>query len=241
MKVAVDVPAAMLRRRPDIRSAELLAAAQCARIGVAKADLYPSFSLVGTIGLQASTVGNTSHNIFSPHSLVYAIGPQINWTFLNYGRTKNAIRVEDARFQELLVGYRDTVLKAAQEVEDALSGFTNSQATIEFEQRAVAAAQRSVDISLVEYREGATDYQRVLDAQRSLLEQQDSLAQANSSVATELISLYKALGGGWESRQGESVIPKQMRDEMKNRTDWGSLLSEQRPATTTNKPQPGQR
>ena len=126
-QVAVSVPAEMLRRRPDIRSAELYAAAQCARIGVAKAELYPSFSLVGTIGLQASNSGGTARNLFASDSLFYAAGPQVNWPFFNYGRIKNSVRVQDARFQQLLVNYHNTVLKAAQEVEDALSGFINAQ------------------------------------------------------------------------------------------------------------------
>src|SRR6185436_14452303 len=114
-KIAVGVPAEILRRRPDIRSAELLAAAQCARIGVAKADLYPSFSLVGTIGLQAGNAGGTWHNFFSSDSIFYGVGPQFKWPIFNYGRIKNAVRVEDARFQQLLVKYRDTVVKATQE------------------------------------------------------------------------------------------------------------------------------
>jgi len=143
-KVAVSVPAEMLRRRPDIRSAEFNAAAQCARIGVAKAELYPSFSLVGTIGLTAGTGGVATSNLFSTDSLFYAVGPRINWPFFNYGRLKNGVRVQDARFQQLLVNYRDTVLKAAQEVEDALAGFLNARDAVVFQERAVAAARRSV-------------------------------------------------------------------------------------------------
>ncbi len=226
--VAVGVPADILRRRPDIRSAELNAAAQCARIGVAKADLYPSFSLVGTFGLDASTRGTAPPNLFRSSSLFYSVGPQVNWAFLNYGRITNAVRVEDARFQQLLVAYRDTVLKAAQEVEDALTGFLNAQQAFVSTQGAVEAAQRSVELALVAYREGAVDYQRVLDAERSLLQQQDSLAQASSSIATYLIALYKALGGGWEPRQRELVVPDRMRHEMEQRTDWGDTLSRRR-------------
>ena len=227
-RVAVGVPAEMLRRRPDIRSAELLAAAQCSLIGVAKSDLYPSFSLVGSVGLQASTARGASSNLFSPDSLFYSVGPRIDWKFLNYGRLKNAVRVEDARFQQLLVAYHDTVLRAAQEVEDALAGYLNSQQALGFEQGAVTAARRSVEIAVVQYREGTTDYQRVLDAQRSLLQQENDLAQTNSSVATNLIALYKALGGGWELRQGQPVVSARMQREMKERTDWGDMLSEPR-------------
>jgi hypothetical protein len=104
-----------------------------------------------------------------------------------------------------------------------------------FEQAAVAAAGRSVEISLAQYREGAVDYQRVLDAERSLLQQQDSLAETTSSTATDAIALYKALGGGWEVRQGEPVVPTETQREMKQRTNWGDLLSQPRaPQTTEN-------
>src|SRR5215471_5326457 len=117
-KVVVGLPAEMLRRRPDIRSAELTAAAQCARIGVAKADLYPSLTFFGSFGVQASDKG-ASANPFSADALYYSVGPRLNWPFFNYGRIENSVRVQDARFEELLVGYRNAVLKAAQEVEDA--------------------------------------------------------------------------------------------------------------------------
>jgi NodT family efflux transporter outer membrane factor (OMF) lipoprotein len=240
-KVIVSVPAEMLRRRPDIRSAELTAAAQCAHIGVAKADLYPSFSILGSIGLAASSSGGKSANLFSiPGSLYYSVGPQIVWPFFNYGRIENSVRVEDARFEQLLVGYRNAVLKAAQEVEDALVGFLNDQKAVAFGQNSVKAAERSAQLSLVQYREGAVDYQRVLDAERSLLQEQNSLAQSSSSVATNLVALSKALGGGWELRQGQPVVSEQMQDEMKTRTNWGDLLSQPRDPETTKPPQPAE-
>lgn len=234
-RVAVNVPAEMLRRRPDIRSAELYAAAQCARIGIAKAELYPSFSIVGSIGLRSVSTGSGSTNFFSPDAIAYSVGPKIVFPFFNYGRLKNGVRVEDARFQQLLVQYRNTVLKAAQEVEDALSGFLNGQDAVAFAQRAVTASERSVELALSQYTEGAADYQRVLDAQRSLLQQQNNLAQTDSSVVTSLIALYKALGGGWEVRQGQGFVQARAQTEMKERTDWGDMLSEPRgPETQTN-------
>jgi len=239
-QVAVGVPAEMLRRRPDIRSAELAAAAQCARIGVAKADLYPSFSLFGTIGLRAFNKGPGSHNLFTTSAVQYTAGPSVNWPFLNYGRLTNGVRVEDARFQQLLIAYHDTVLRAAQEVEDALAGFVNAQQAVVFEQNAVTSAKRSVDLAIVQYREGATDFQRALDAQRSLLQEQNRLAQSTSAVATNLIALYKALGGGWEPRAAQPVVPVETQQEMKQRTWWGEVLSQPRPPeTTASSPPPG--
>ncbi|RKG93135.1 efflux transporter outer membrane subunit [Corallococcus terminator] len=236
--VAVGMPAEILRRRPDVRSAELFAAAQCARIGIAEADLYPSFSLFGTIGLEASTSGTSSGNLFSLGSLVYSIGPRIVFPFLNYGRLKNGVRIEDARFQQLLVNYRNTVLKAAQEVADALTGYVNAQKAMAFQQAAVKAAQRSVELAVVQYREGAVDYQRVLDAQRSLLQQQNNLVQTNSSIATNLVALYKALGGGWEVRRDQPVVPEPMQSEMEKRTDWGDMLSKPRTQEVKHSSQP---
>lgn len=235
--VAVGMPAELLRRRPDIRSAELTAAAQCARIGVAKADLYPSFALFGSIGLQATTGAGTTFGLAD--SLFYSLGPQIRWPFFQYGRVKNQVRVEDARFQQLLVGYHNAVLQAAQEVEDALAGYLNAQETAVFQQRAVQAAQRSVELAVVQYREGAVDYQRVLDAERSLLQQQNNLVQARSSVATSLIALYKALGGGWESRQDQPAVPQPTLDEMKQRTNWGEMLTQPSKPETKKSPEPG--
>ncbi len=129
--------------------------------------------------------------------------------------------------------YHDTVLRAAQEVEDALAGFLNAQEATVFEQGAVKAAQRSVELSVEQYREGAIDYQRVLDAQRSLLEQQNDLAQSRSSVATSLMALYKALGGGWETGGSEPVVPETTQNEMKARTNWGDILSQPRSPETS--------
>jgi NodT family efflux transporter outer membrane factor (OMF) lipoprotein len=243
-QVGVSMPAELLRRRPDIRSAELFAAAQCARIGIAKADLYPSFSLVGEVGLQTSSQGGVQssgaqfHNFGDEDSLFYSFGPGINWPIFSYGRIKNFVRVQDAQFQQLLVNYQDTVLRASQEVEDALTGFVKSREAVLYNQNSVAAAQRSVEISLAQYREGAVDYQRVLDAQRSLLQEQNSLTQTQSSIATSMIALYKALGGGWELRQGQPIVPDSMQTEMRKRTDWGRLVPAEPAPDTSNPPVP---
>ncbi len=245
-EVAISVPAELLRRRPDIRSAELSAAAQCARIGIAKADLYPSFSLFGEIGFQSSGEGGVQSNhadidnLFDSSSFFYSFGPQVQWPFFNYGRIENNVRVQDARFQQLIVNYQNTVLRAAQESEDALIGFLKAQEATAFAQNSVNAARRSVEIALVQYREGAVDYQRVLDTQRALLQEEIRLTETRSSIATNLIALYKALGGGWELRQGQSVIAESTQAEMQKRTDWGSLLPPPSPKPENLSPLPAQ-
>jgi NodT family efflux transporter outer membrane factor (OMF) lipoprotein len=243
-EVAVSVPAELLRRRPDIHSAELYAVAQSARIGMAKADLYPSFSLVGEIGLQTSSQGGAQSNgahfgdFGDQDSIFYSFGPGFRWPIFDFGRIKNNVRVQDARFQQLLVNYQNTVLKAAQEVEDAMTGFTKAQEATAFSQNSVTAAKRSVEISLAQYREGAVDYQRVLDTQRSLLQEQNSLTQTQSSIATNLIALYKALGGGWELRQGQPIVAASMQAEMQKRTDWGRLVPPPPSTDNLNPPPP---
>lgn len=230
-QVAVGVPAEMLRRRPDVRSAEFSAMAQCARIGVAEADLYPRFALFGTIGTEAtsgvsqSLAGTSTVNLFGPNSLFYLFGPRVRWPILDYGRTRNQVRIQDARFEQSLIGYESTVLKAAQEAEDGLTGYLRSQESATFAQNAADAARKSADLAAIQYREGAVDYQRVLDAQRSLLQEQNTLVRTRSSIVTNLIALYKALGGGWELRNGHPVVPDSTRIEMEQRTNWGNYFS----------------
>jgi NodT family efflux transporter outer membrane factor (OMF) lipoprotein len=230
-EVAVGIPAELLRRRPDIRSAERQMAAQSAQIGFAKADLFPHFSLFGSLGLQASSyVGDSSNNsnfsdLFKKDSITYFAGGGFQWDILNYGRITNKVRVEDARFQGLVINYENTVLRAAQEVEDAIISFLRTQDSVEYLADAVKASKRSVDLSMIQYREGLTDYQRVLDTQRFLSEQQDQLVSTTGAVDVALVGMYKALGGGWELRKGNEFVPKNIIEEMEQRTDWGNLLS----------------
>jgi NodT family efflux transporter outer membrane factor (OMF) lipoprotein len=223
-EVAVGIPADLLRRRPDIQIAELQAAAQCALIGVAKADLYPAFSLTGTFGFLSSDVGRFElGDITSWKSRTGSFGPSFQWNLLNYGRITNLVRVQDARFQELIFNYQDTVLRAQQEVEDGLASFLYSQVRVVSLNEAATAAKRSADLALIQYREGATDYTTVLTAQQALLAQQDSLAQEQGNVPQGLIAVYRALGGGWEIREGKEFLPEEVIETMGNRTDWGRL------------------
>lgn len=229
-EVVVGIPADLLRRRPDIRNAELQAAAQSARIGVAKADLYPQFSLVGSIGLQSNEQGGiTSNNahfgdLFDSESITYFAGPSIQWPILNYGRIKSKVRVQDARFQQFIVNYQNTVLNAYREVEDAMVGFLNSKEQVVFLSDSVNASKRSVELSLIQYREGVVDYQRVLDTQRFLTQEQDLLTSVNGEVALNLIAMYKALGGGWQMSEGKRFVNEETKEKMQERTNWGKTL-----------------
>jgi NodT family efflux transporter outer membrane factor (OMF) lipoprotein len=230
-EIAVSVPAELLRRRPDIRSAEYLALSESARVGIAVADLYPRLSLVGTLGVRA-----TDTQSLSSDSFFYGIGPRLWLPIFNYGRIRNRIRIEDARYQQSLVAYREAVLRAAQEVEDGLAGYLKSRESAVFAENAAASARRSAELAFVQYREGAVDFQRVLDALRSQLEEESALAETRSGIATSLISLYKALGGGWELRQGQPVIPDSIRQEMEERTRWNDMLETEPASQTSNLP-----
>jgi NodT family efflux transporter outer membrane factor (OMF) lipoprotein len=227
----VGVPADMLRQRPDIRQAELLAMAQNARVGVATADLYPSFSLNGTLGLAAAGGTDTTRTgdsgfgeLFRSESVTYAAGASFVWPFLNYGRIENNIRVEDARLQQALIQYRETVIQAAREVENAMAAFAGTREQDEILQQTVQSALRSTDLSLLRFREGFADYQRVIDAQSAQITQQSRYVANRGNVIRNLISLYRAMGGGWESGVTTPFIDEATRDEMRERPDWGERL-----------------
>ncbi len=223
--VAAGIPAELLRRRPDIRAAEYNAMAQCALIGVAKADLFPAFSLTGNFGFQASDVGRNRLGDFANWQNRFgSMGPTMRWPILNYGRLTNLVRVQDARFQELLMQYQNTVLKAQQEVEDNLAAFLRSQEQARYLEESVAASRKSLDLAVIQYREGITDFTTVLTAQQALLRTQDSLAEAQGAIATGLVGVYRALGGGWEIREGQEFVPAATREVMARRTNWGRML-----------------
>ena len=225
-QVAIGIPAELLRRRPDVRSAEQVAAVQSALIGVAEADLYPAFSLAGSIGFQTGDTGDSSAgDLFDADSFTLAAGPGFRWNFLNYGRIKNAVRAQDARYQQAIVNYQDTVLRAYQEAEDAMVGFVQAGQEAGFRGEGAVAARRSTEIANIQYREGAVDFQRVLDSERELVQQQDRWTSSRGDIALNLIAMYKALGGGWEIREGQAFVSNKNRQQMMERTDWGDLLN----------------
>ena len=225
-QVVVGIPADLLRRRPDVRSAQYQAAAQCAQIGVAKADLYPALSLTGNFGFLSSDVGRFNlSDMFQWKSRTYQAGPSFQWNILNYGRLTNNVRVQDARFQQLLITYQNVVLTAQQDVEDNLIAFLKAQDRAGFLAQSVEAARKSLDLAIQQYKEGIVDFTTVLIAQQALLSGQDSLATTLGTVSTGLVGVYRALGGGWEVREGKDLVPPEIMKEMAKRTGWGKLLA----------------
>ncbi|MFL5340397.1 MAG: efflux transporter outer membrane subunit [Gemmataceae bacterium] len=194
--VVVGVPADLLRRRPDVRRAERQAAAQCAIIGVAEAELYPHFSIGGNVGYAAQRFPD----LFSGKAFTGSVGPSFTWNVLNYGRLVNNVRLQDARFQELIAGYQQAVLTANQDVENGLVTFLKAQERTRLQASAVNDAERAVKIALEQYRAGTVDLTRVTLLQQNLVQLQDILAQARGEIGLGLIQVYKALGGGWQIR-----------------------------------------
>lgn len=227
LDLIVDLPADLLRRRPDVRAAEMLLAAQSALIGVSQAELYPSISLLGSVGLSAN-----SRN-WSARTLDWLAGPGLVWNVFDHGLLKNQVLVQDARFQQLYQQYQEAVLRAAREVDDAAVAFANSRVEIPLLEQAVQAAQRSLDIATVQYREGLVDFQRVLDSQRTLFSQQERLVTNRGNVSLSLIALYQAMGGGWETSRSRPVVDDPTRALMLERSEWGSLLDAPLPPAST--------
>jgi len=229
LAVIVDIPADLLRRRPDVRAAEMQLAAQSALLGVSVADLYPSISLPGSVGLSASSMGT--------RAVSWSVGPTLVWNVFDYGRLKNQVLVQDSRFQQLYEQYQSSVLQAAREVDDAAVGFAKTGEQIAVLEEAAQAARRSVDIATLQYREGLVDFQRVLDSQQVLFSQQGLLVNTQGGLAQNLISLYAAMGGGWETARGRPVLEDDTRETMGKHGAWKELLAAPLPAPGV-EPQP---
>jgi NodT family efflux transporter outer membrane factor (OMF) lipoprotein len=225
-QLVVEIPAELLRRRPDIRRSEMQTAAQSAQIGIARAELFPSFSLFGSIGWSATDAGTGSlGDIFDTNNFSYTFGPTFKWNLFHYGRLKNQVRIQDARLQQLIVNYQNVVLNAAREVEDAMQTLTLTHREAQLLKDTVTTSRRSTELSMLQYQEGLADYQRVLDSTRALTQKQDQYAQTLGRIATSTIALYKAFGGGWELNTNRPFISQTVREEMEDRTDWGTLLA----------------
>jgi len=194
-EVAVGVPADLLRRRPDVRRAERVLAAETARIGVAEGDLYPRLTLGGTLGLAAEEAGD----VFDSGSEEFALGPSLRWNLFDGGRLRQRVQAQDARAEQALVRWERTVLSALEEAENTMTAFLQEQTRLRSLELAASEARRAVDFARTQYREGLTDFQAVVDTERSVAALEDEVALSESGITTTAIALYKALGGGWES------------------------------------------
>jgi NodT family efflux transporter outer membrane factor (OMF) lipoprotein len=197
--VAAGIPADLLRRRPDVRSAERQVAAQSAQIGVAEADLYPTIFINGTIGLESESLSR----LFEARSFMGNITPNFRWNILNYGRIVNNVRLQQARTQELIATYQNDVLTAAQQVQTALRGFLRSREQAEDLARSVSAAVAATKVQTQNFSVLKADVNRLYTLENAQLQEQDNLAVAQGNIALNLINVYRALGGGWEVRLRE--------------------------------------
>jgi NodT family efflux transporter outer membrane factor (OMF) lipoprotein len=200
LTVAVGVPAEALRRRPDIRSAERQLAAQFQQVNAARADLYPTFRLAGSIGLEALSIGR----LLLPGSLGWSASPSVSSRLFNREQLRQNVAIQSERQVQAAVTYESRVLAALQDVEDSLTALVQEQVRRERLTAAASAAQQATELSLQLYNAGLRDFREVLDAQRSLLALQDSMTSSAALVSTNMVRLYKALGGGWTT---EAMLP----------------------------------
>ncbi|HLW66971.1 MAG TPA: efflux transporter outer membrane subunit [Gemmataceae bacterium] len=196
-EVAAGIPAELIQRRPDVRRALDDAMAQSAQIGVAEADFYPQFGVMGFFGFVASDFSK----LFNGQSFTSLVLPNFSWKIMNYGRILNNVRYQDAKFQEKVLTYQQTVLTAGREVEDALVAFLQYQMQAKSLEESVKQAADAVELVQAQYKGGLVDFNRLFTAQLQLVAQQDQLAAAQGNIAVSLIAAYRALGGGWQSFQ----------------------------------------
>jgi NodT family efflux transporter outer membrane factor (OMF) lipoprotein len=210
----LGVPSILLRRRPDIRRAEAQVHAATARIGVATAALFPTFNLNGSFSFQDSK----TNGWLDWRNRLWSFGPSANWSFFNSGANLWSIEVQNALTQQALLTYEQTVLTAMQDVENALVASANEQEHRKALMQAVAANQKAVELATQLYAQGQTDFLNVLDAQRSLYASQDALVQSTRDISTDMVALYKALGGGWSEADGAEPRP--------SRVPFGAVLNQ---------------
>ncbi len=207
--VPLGLPSDLLRRRPDIRQAERELAAATARIGVATADLFPRFFLTGAAGLRSTELSS----FLSAGSRFWGVGPSVSWPLFAGGRIRANIEVQKAGQEQALIFYEQVVLTSMEEVENALVAYGREQATRRAIAESVAANQRAVDISQALYKKGLTDFLNVLVNQRFLYQAQDALAVSEQRVSTNLVALFKALGGGWDVPFGDNHAESNLRSD----------------------------
>lgn len=201
--VTLGIPAELLRQRPDVRRAERDLAAQTARIGVATADLYPRLSLSGFFATDAGTLDDLG----SGSSVTWGIGLPLRWNVFSGGRVQNQIKAEQARADQAFKVYEQSVLDALEEVQTAFAGYAQERLRVAQLNRATDATQRAVDLVTTQYVSGLTNFQNVLDTQRTLFQLQQQLASSRGRRVQNLVSLYRALGGGWNTSDPDVTPP----------------------------------
>lgn len=194
-RVPVGLPSELAQRRPDIREAEAKLHAATADIGVAKANFYPSLSLTGSLGLQSLQFSK----VFNLNSKQYAVGPGLTIPIFQGGQLSSTLHLREAQQQEAAINFQKTVLQAWHDVDNALTAYKAEQARRDELIQAVAENQRALSLAQSRYQQGVADFLSVLDAERSLLSAQLQLADSTTTVSSNLVALYKALGGGWET------------------------------------------
>lgn len=193
--VPVGLPSDLLTRRPDIQSAEAQLTAATARVGVAKADYFPTFTLFGSAGRQAAQL----HELTLGLGNFFAAGPSISVPVFTGGRIRSNVAVQDARVREAWAAYQKTVLTSLEETENALVNYADEQSRRDHLKATVLASQDALDLANAQYRAGLADFLTVLDSERTLFANQDLLAQSDTALVVELVATYKALGGGWQN------------------------------------------
>jgi NodT family efflux transporter outer membrane factor (OMF) lipoprotein len=192
-ELPVALPSELLSRRPDLRRAEREVAVATARVGVARADLFPRFSITGSFGRRSEDVVDLG----SGSSQFWFLVPGVRWPVLSGGRIRANIQVHDARQEQAVVQYEKAVLTAVEEVENALSAQSREQRRLEFLRTSVGAHRRALDLAMDRYTSGLENFLSVLDAQRTLYAAEDTFVQSETNTVVSMIAVYKALGGGW--------------------------------------------
>jgi len=198
-EVPIGIPSELLRRRPDIRRAEAAIHGATARIGIATADLFPKFGLTGSINFQNDRL----HGLINGNNRFWTIGPAVDWQIFSAGRVHSNIELQKVLQEEALLAYQKTVITALADVENALVAYAKEHERHKTLMDAVAYNRKAVDSATQLYTQGLTDFLNVLVAQRSLFASEDALVQSTRNLSTDLVALYKALGGGWDSESSD--------------------------------------
>lgn len=223
--IEAGIPRESLFQRPDIHEARLQAMAQVAAVGATKADLFPAFSLSGTFSFSSSNIGPSSlSDLFNWSNRQVTAGPAVTWPILNYGQITNAVRVQDALYQQSILNYLNKIIQAQAEVQDYISGYILSKNALYSYKKADNSSMQAARLALVRYKEGEASYTTVLDSERQQLQVQTSYVTARGEVLQNVVGLYRSLGGGWQIRKCKDIVPYRIKEEMAARTNWGSLL-----------------